>query len=67
MKQLGSCNTAPEMVSFLAPAQQQSEANRLCLSADTLPSLVEAPRGQRGGGSPTVALADRHFLYSYQE
>lgn len=22
---------------------------------------MEAPRGQRGGGSPTVALADRHF------
>ena len=32
------------------------------ISAQTLsPSLVEAPRGQRGGGSPTVAPADRPF------
>lgn len=32
------------------------------ISAQTLsPSLVEAPRGQRGDGSPTVAPADRPF------
>lgn len=62
MQPPGSWNTAAELVSCVAPARQKSGAVRTLSRAQTLSQAWWRPApGQRGGGPPTAAPANRPF------